>query len=308
MFYHHKVVSTAPFSSLKPILIQYFSAACLLVCSTVAAASSGSVEILAELNLSAELEETSGLFCSEKGIYTLNDSGNDPIIYRIDRQGKVIGRNTLSVLNRDWEAITGNKDHLYVGDFGNNRGNRKRLQIYKVSYEQPAETPRVVFTYQSNVVKNNKIYEHDFDAEALVARESHLVLFSKSWQTKTLKVYHLDFNQTKQLLIEPVREVTGLPGVITGADWDSANQQYVLVGYDTGFFGITNPFVATLSGSYELQQIYKLNGSGQVEGICAMSNNEVWLTQEGSAVAPAKLIKLRLLDGSKVGRKAPGNR
>ncbi|NVK56377.1 MAG: hypothetical protein HWE26_12205 [Alteromonadaceae bacterium] len=275
-------------------LIQYLPMLCLLCGSAGAMANSGSVQIIAEHELNLALAETSGLFCGEKGNFTINDSGNDPVIYQIDQQGAIIQQQTLSVQNRDWEAITGDEEHLYVGDFGNNRGNRKRFQIYKVAYQQLSEPSRIVFSYDNYDVKSNRIYEHDFDAEAMVAREDKLVLFSKSWQTKSLMVYHLDTNQSKQLLIKPVHKVTGIPGVITGADWDSANQQYVLVGYDTGLFGITHPFIATLKRSYELQHTYKLQGSAQVEGVCAKDNNEVWVTQEGSAVAKAKLTKLRL--------------
>ncbi|MDC8832078.1 hypothetical protein [Alteromonas gilva] len=288
-------------------LILLFPALCLLSCSAAALSPTDTAEVLAEYELAPQLSETSGLFCNQNGQFTINDSGNEPVIYQLDQQGGVTRQHELSVLNRDWEAITGDQDYLYIGDFGNNRGKRKWLQIYKVAYDKWSETAKLVFGYSDNVVAENIMYEHDFDAEAMVAREDKLVLFSKSWQTQVLKVYHIDKNEKKQLLSQPASEVGGLPGVITGADWDSANRQYVLVGYGTGLFGITHPFIATLSETYELQRVVKLVGYGQVEGICAMPDNELWLTQEGSSLAAARLIKLKLLNSDSAGNKTSAN-
>lgn len=36
------------------------------------------------VELPEELSETSGLFCETDGMYSLNDSGNAPVIYRIN--------------------------------------------------------------------------------------------------------------------------------------------------------------------------------------------------------------------------------
>ena len=34
--------------------------------------------------------------------------------------------------NVDWEDICTDDDYIYIGDFGNNSGNRTNLRIYKV--------------------------------------------------------------------------------------------------------------------------------------------------------------------------------
>lgn len=264
-----------------------------MACSTTTTTTSNKLEVLSEHGLAAELGETSGLFCAQGQQYTIADSGNSPTLFIMDRDGAVIEGVDIPVKNHDWESITADKEYFYIGDFGNNAGKRQNLAIHKINRLNYNEEQQIEFSYDGYDPRKNELYAHDYDAEAMVAMDDKLVLFSKSWLTNRLKVYHVDKTKTEQLLT-PVTEVTGLPGVITGADWDSVHQRFLVVGYDTNAFGITDPFIATLSEDYQLQNTYTLEGYGQVEGLCVMSQNEIWLTQENSPFSMAKLIKLKL--------------
>jgi hypothetical protein len=88
-----------------------------------------------------DLKEASALAASSRypGVYwTLNDSGNTPVVYALDEQGK--SRGTFKVEdadNVDWEAIQvgpgkGGGTALYIGDIGDNDEKRKEIQIYRV--------------------------------------------------------------------------------------------------------------------------------------------------------------------------------
>ncbi len=81
-----------------------------------------------------KVEETSGVIYFRKYIWTFNDSGGKPEIYKIDKEtGKVIQTVRIeNAENHDWEDITQDKKYIYVGDFGNNLGNRQNLKIYKI--------------------------------------------------------------------------------------------------------------------------------------------------------------------------------
>jgi hypothetical protein len=253
-------------------------------------------EILEQWPLPDALAESSGLYCDNQGqIFSINDSGNPPLIYQIDSKAIISAQYPLKVENRDWEALTGDEDYFYVGDIGNNNGQRKDLNIYKISQKDlgQGEIASLEVSYIANQPDLNETLNHDFDGEALVAVNNHLVLFSKSWQTDLLKVYLLDKFQLKQH-VKPYVTVTDLPGVITGATYDPVTKQYILVGYPSKRVGFGDPFMVILSDEFALLEHFQLTGYGQVEAVCQQASGEIWFTQEGSIFSSAKLVKIRL--------------
>jgi hypothetical protein len=253
-------------------------------------------EILEQWSLPVALGESSGLYCDQDGqTFSINDSGNAPVIYQIDTKGAISAEYPLKVKNKDWEALTGDENYFYVGDIGNNNGQRTRLNIYKTSKTRlgQGETESLDVSYVANQPGLNETLNHDFDAEALVAVNDHLVLFSKSWQTDLLKVYLLDKSQLKQP-VKPYVTVSNLPGVITGATYDPVTKHYILVGYPSKRVGFGDPFMVILSAEFVLIEHFQLTGYGQVEGVCQHPSGEIWFTQEASIFSSAKLVKIRL--------------
>lgn len=197
--------------------------------------------------------------------------------------------------NRDWEAVSADDKFFYIGDFGNNGGKRKDLVIHKVARSDFKHSATLAIDYADNDIAKNSYYNHDFDAESLVAKDDHLVMFSKSWLTKVVNVYQVDPQAASQSL-SAVAQISGIPGVITGLDWDKYNQRFVIVGYNSNAFGVFDPFIALVSNAYELQELFVLEGYGQVEGVCVTSKDELWFTQEKSPFNIAKLVKVQLLN------------
>lgn len=268
-----------------------------LLVNSCALAGQDKFKIIENLALPAALEESSALFCSvDNGVYSLNDSGNPPVIFRLDEKANIVSQlEPQGVKNKDWEALTADDDFFYIGDIGNNRGSRKNVFIYKFP-RNGGLAPKAVkmsVAYQGNKPKENESLDHDFDAEALVAVGDNLVLFSKSWKTDLLKIYLVDKSQKKQIL-SAKRTVEGIPGVITGADYDSVNQRYILVGYPSKRVGFGDPFMVTLDQNFTLIDKISLSGFGQVEGVCAHSSGQIWFTQESSIFSSSKLVKLEL--------------
>ncbi|OFI33598.1 hypothetical protein BFC17_02730 [Alteromonas lipolytica] len=271
---------------------------CMLpaACSTTGSSESAKIEVVETQLLSQDLVETSGLFCENMQTYTINDSGNSPTLFTLDASGTVIDSQQVAKKNSDWEAVTADSEYFYIGDFGNNGGKRTNLSIVKVSRTNPEQYERLSISYEGYDVRKNEYYAHDYDAEAMVAHGSHLILFSKSWLTRKLKIYFVDKSAKEQVLSAKF-EVSGIPGVITGADWDSYNKRFIVVGYSSNALGIFKPFIATLSEQFELLETYKLDGFAQVEGLCVMGDNDIWLTQENSPFSAAKLFKIKLPSG-----------
>ncbi|MFQ3189768.1 MAG: hypothetical protein ACI936_000893 [Paraglaciecola sp.] len=68
-------------------LVLFIAINLLVECGSLATSHPNYI-VLEENNLPDELKETSGLYCPEIGsAYTVNDSGNKPIIYTIDAFG-----------------------------------------------------------------------------------------------------------------------------------------------------------------------------------------------------------------------------
>ena len=262
-------------------------------CSSTDSGNDSGIEVLEDIVLDEQLVETSGLYCEANQIFTINDSGNSPNLFTLDPSGRIVKSERLTRKNTDWESITADSEFFYIGDFGNNAGKRSDLAVLKVSRTDPSDITPLSVNYENYDIAKNEYYAHDYDAEAMVSQGDHLVLFSKSWLTRVVKVYYLDKDQPTPLL-SPVAEVSGIPGVVTGADFDAQNNRYVIVGYTSNALGMFKPFIATLSAEFDLISTYKLTGYGQVEGLCVRENNTIWLTQESSPLSAAKLIRVKL--------------
>ncbi|MBK7966305.1 MAG: hypothetical protein IPK10_14165 [Bacteroidetes bacterium] len=81
------------------------------------------------------LNESSGLTFLDGKLWSFSDSGNPNDIYRIDTVTNTIFQTVdiSNATNVDWEDMASNNDFLFVGDFGNNNGNRQDLKIYRIN-------------------------------------------------------------------------------------------------------------------------------------------------------------------------------
>jgi len=264
-------------------------------CGSLAADKTG-YTVIKEFSLPPELAETSGLYCPEQNsVYTLNDSGNEPIVYKLNLIGEIEQQSKLDVKNRDWESLTGDKQHFYIGDIGNNNGKRKFIEIHVIDKDVvDAKVKRSLqISYADNNIDKNEYLNHDFDAEAFVSVGADLILFSKSWQTKNLHIYKLSKTELIQQ-VEPIVTVEGLPGIVTGVDYNAFTKEYVLVGYSLYGLGSFSAFIAKMDRRFNLLASYPLTGFNQVEGVCVSPNGEVWISQESSFFSSQKLAKLQL--------------
>ena len=128
--------------------------------------------------LSKEVDETSGLFFHNGHLWTHNDSGGKPILYAIDTTTfEIVQRITLvNAKNKDWEDVCTDGEMVFVGDFGNNKGNRRNLRIFIFPLSDipnegdttlMVDSIRFNFADQTNFEKRK--HDHDFDCEAIFA-------------------------------------------------------------------------------------------------------------------------------------------
>ncbi|MEO2279967.1 hypothetical protein [Pseudoalteromonas pernae] len=138
--------------------------------------------------LDPKLKEVSGIEFDKRGnLWAINDGGDGPFLYQVGEKGKIAKRiEVTNAKNIDWEDMTQNEfGHFFLGDFGNNKNNRRWLTIYKI--ENPidikgntTEAEIIKFTYKdlwdAPVTPDRK----NFDLEAFVEYKHHLYLFTKN--------------------------------------------------------------------------------------------------------------------------------
>ena len=119
--------------------------------------------------------------------------------------------------------------------------------------------------------------------------EGKLLIFSKSWRTGIANVYEVG-SETLQILT-PIAQIAGLPGVITGADFDEMRNLYVVVGYKSDPFGNFSTFLAQLDTSFTPIEVWPLDEYKQVEGICVDKQGDYWFSEEATDLRKASLTR-----------------
>lgn len=252
--------------------------------------------------LPEEVKETSGLFYHNGRLWTHNDSGGKPVLYGLDTSSFVIvQRITLSnVKNTDWEDVCTDGVNVYVGDIGNNKGNRNDLKIFMFPLSAiPAEGDATVkvesisFSLGDQAdFKKRKV--HDFDCEAVFATERYLYLLSKGWETGTTRLYRLPKTPGKHV----AEVVNGFDsqGLVTGADYDPHSGTLVVVGYVKSLW---KPFLylifdfddAGVKLPHHRFEMPSLLGC-QTEGVCYIGNGKCYVSAETSKAFSARVFEL----------------
>lgn len=257
--------------------------------------------------LNVELNESSALALFAGKLWTINDSGNENIIYEVDPANGNVGKKVkvTNAVNVDWESMAQSETHLYVGDFGNNSGNRKDLNILKIEKNsilanETVTAEKINFSYPDQTSFVAALNSNNFDCEAFYFQGDSLHLFTKNWVDNKTKYYTLS-SQPGESVANFKRDFD-TQGLVTAADINEKTGEIVLLGY-TNLGLSSQSFVWLLSG-YMGSQIFegkksKINlGSpavlGQTEGIYLNNDNTGYISSEriqlGGFTVPAKLF------------------
>ena len=200
--------------------------------SCVYAPTTYNLQLIADLPV--ELEETSGLAYFSESLWSLNDTDNPNEIYAIDTlSGEVLQTVVLDTFsNVDWEEMAEDASHLYVGDFGNNAGNRRNLRILRVKKamlsNDTVEVEEIRFTFSDQTDFSLRPNNHDFDCEAFICHGDSLHLFTKNWVDNKTRHYTLPAEPGDQ--VARLKSTFDVDGLITAADINE-DGVIVLLGY-----------------------------------------------------------------------------
>ncbi|MDA7803581.1 T9SS type A sorting domain-containing protein [Crocinitomix sp.] len=240
--------------------------------------------------LSSEVFETSGLIQIEERLITHNDSGDGPYLYEIDTIDGSIVRTVVigNATNIDWEDITNDTDYIYVGDFGNNDGNRLDLSIYRILISDYLTTDNdtvfcdtIRFNYSDQVSFEPATFTTNYDAEAFIAMEDSLYLFTKNWGDLNSHIYSIPKIPGEY----PVSIVDTLyvEGLVTGATYDTEKVEILLIGYSIfdNFLFLIQDFSGSAFSESLLTKAYPtFEGSRQTEGVAAVGNHNYYVSSE----------------------------
>lgn len=257
-------------------------------------------------NLSTTLNESSGLAMAGGAVWTHNDSGNQPRIYKIDTLTNAILQ-TVTVggaTNVDWEDIAFDGTSFYVGDFGNNaNGNRTDLKIYKFALSAipsgsnvtvPSAQVQVIhFSYEDQTNfspqgSNNT----SFDCESLIYHEGALHLFTKDYINLTSTHYTLPVTAGTYEAVN--LETYDVNGLITAADVTEYGV-IVLLGYGPSngplFIWLLFDYQsgAYFSGNKRRIELGPHTGSGKVEGAVFRNSTYGYVSNERITIGPTTI-------------------
>ncbi|MEG1228612.1 MAG: T9SS C-terminal target domain-containing protein [Flavobacterium sp.] len=187
------------------------------------------------IKLSDSVKETSGLIAFDNLLWTHNDD-HDKTIYELDSIGKIRRKIILEhTVNNDWEEISQDSTHIYIGDFGNNaKGNRTDLKILKINKtaflnENPSvETISFKYSDQTDF-SAKKPNTTNFDCEAFIVSKDSIYLFTKQWKSSQTNIYVLP-NRTGNHIAQ-FKSTINTKGLVTGAVFLENKKTIVLCGY-----------------------------------------------------------------------------
>lgn len=263
----------------------------LLIAVGSSMAGLAQIENLTEkFELPTLIEETSGLLFFNDKLITHNDSGDAPNLYEIDTITGNISR-TVNISNAnhiDWEDIAQDTEYIYIGDIGNNNGNRTDLKIYRINKTDYINNTSIIaevinFSYEDQTDFSSQPNSSNFDAEALSVYEENIVVFTKNWANNMTNAYIL----SKDIGTHSATKVStyNSNGLITGAAYNPLDKSFMLCGYSatlspflvyvTNFTG--NDF---FNGTVERSDISSNIGLSQIEGVTQITNGRYFLSRE----------------------------
>jgi hypothetical protein len=259
------------------------------------------VEPIWTLDLEMQISETSGLISWDGVLWTHNDD-TDTRLYLLDPStAEIVGDYELpGVVNQDWEEISQDEQYIYVGDFGNNRGDRDNLSILRVeksslkSGSPSIDTIWFSYSDQPSLVSDG-LNQTEFDCEAFVVSSDSIYLFSKQWLSGNTTRYVLPKVPGRH--VAQKREVLNIQGLVTGASYLEEERLLVLCGYA----GLSQPFLCIFS-EYPHDDFFsgthkRVNLSlpfHQVEAVCTSDGIHYYVSNERQSVNSYMNIPARM--------------
>lgn len=260
---------------------------------------------------SRAVRESSGLAASRRtpGVYwTHNDSGDQPLIFAFDRNGRDLGAWRLAgAAARDWEGMSAgpgpkrNIPYLYVGDIGDNHRERSEIAIYRLVEPETGAKPGAQTTVRPERLRL-RYPDGPHDAEALLVhpRTGDIYIVTKGREgdpeSRVYKVAAphspgrvLVMRRIATLRLPDESIITLMIGRVTGGDISPDGTRVALCGYLRAW-ELTLPAQAQFDSIWmQRPRPLSLGERTQGEAVCYRHDgNALLATSEG---APCPLLE-----------------
>jgi hypothetical protein len=258
------------------------------------------IKVKTQCKLPPELIESSGMVTgTDNTIWTHNDSGGEACLYKLSADGLILRKVFIQdVVNTDWEDMANDyKGFVYIADIGNNLNDRKNLSILKIPHPDSVQVdtlkPEVIqFSYPNQKAFPPKQAELNFDAEAIVAYEDSLFIFTKNRTkpySKYTYVYALKNEQGHQqaVLTDSIylKRTHKYRSWVTGAAKHPSTGDIILISHKKAWI------VKGFRIQMELERS-KISGIySQKEAVAFDKDGHIWISNEKFKFLRAKLKK-----------------
>ncbi|MFK7808661.1 MAG: hypothetical protein AB8F74_12725 [Saprospiraceae bacterium] len=260
-------------------------------------------DLIINAPLPNQISESSGLICvDDQSFWTHNDSGDGPFLYQLDLNNqdlirKAVLKNTSSV---DWEFVTKDDNHIYIGDTGNNNGDRTDLAIHyfpTIDLQNDSITVNSLFIKYKNQSDFTKRANHNFDCEAVVPLGDDLYLFTKNRANLETDIYKVP-KALGTYSLEKEGSIS-VDGLITDAAISPSKKTICLLGYNEiedvfrPFFWLIYDFEGTdfLNGK---KKLIDLDLTTQTEGVCFLNETFIYFSSEAEGGGTARFYAVDL--------------
>ena len=291
------------------LLIGYLFSSCnknAVPATTVTDKPTATISVQLKHTLPGQLQESSGLCYTDGSLWSFGDSGNPNSIYKIDTAtGAILQTVTITNFsNTDWEDMTADSLYLYIGDTGNNDGNRTDLKILRIrkadllaasaQVSVLADSIKFSYTDQTSFSYNSNT---NFDCEALIAAGNNLYTFTKDRGDFKTRCYKLP-KDPGTYAVSPVSTFE-VNGKITDAAYNAVTRELALLGYmdqkANSFLWFFNGYEGDhfFAGSSSRVTIGRSSDEWQTEGLSYISSTRLLLSCETTPAHAASLYNVQ---------------
>jgi len=249
-------------------------------------------------SLSSKVNEQSGIVWYNNLFWINNDSGCKPVLYAYGKNGVI--EKELEITNSkniDWEDLADDQDYIYIGDFGNNYGDRKNLRVLRLAKSEiekktKVEIEEIGIDWIEQEDFSSRKQNHDFDCEAFLSYGDSLYYFTKNWANLKTRMYVSSKKAGHENL--KTKAEFNVDMLVTGADISSDGKVLALVGYKNylSYLMLFSEFEGTdFFGGKCLRIDMSPLGGVQTEGVVFGENDSLYISTEETKL-PQSIYKV----------------
>lgn len=244
-----------------------------------------SLKPLHSFTIDEEIAEGSGLEYWDGRLWIHNDSGSAAKLFALDTSsGRIISVYQFpGVKNGDWEDISQDSSYFYIGDFGNNRGKRKKVSILRVEKSSLTNSKpiidSIVFSWPQHYPGHRK--RNIPDCEAMVVIGDSIFVFTKEKNPRQTTVFSIP--KTPGRFVVTYKDSFSTNILVTGATYTPQNKQLVLCGHTVllkTFLLVFSGFKGTDFFSGKAVRVRVRKSFRQTEGVATTNGKDYFIINE----------------------------